>query len=53
MKSTTELPPINQQGLEICSTPREEMSLVPLDTFPYEFPGKEIRINFELSLIHI
>jgi len=47
MKST-ELPPINSQGLEICSTPREEMNLVSLDTFPYEFPGKEIRINFEI-----
>lgn len=42
------LQPPNQQGLEICSTPREEMGLFPLDTFPYEFPGKEIRINFEI-----
>ncbi len=42
------LQPPNQQGLEICSTPREEMDLYPLDTFPYEFPGKEIRINFEI-----
>jgi 7-cyano-7-deazaguanine reductase len=48
--STTEtiLPPINQQGLDIRSTPREEMSLYPLDTFPYEFVGREIRINFEI-----
>lgn len=43
------LPPINQQRLDICSTPREEMDLFPLDTFPYEFPGKEIWINFEIT----
>jgi len=49
MKSSTELPPINQQGLDICATPRKEMNLFPLDTFPYEFPGKEIRINFEIT----
>ena len=47
-KETT-LPPVNQQGLDICSTPRAEMNLYPLDTFPYEFPGKEIRINFEIT----
>ena len=40
--------PINQQGLKIESTPREEMNLFPLDTFAYEFPGKEIKINFEI-----
>lgn len=44
----TSLPPINQQGLDIRSTPREEMNLYPLDTFPYEFVGREIRINFEI-----
>lgn len=38
----------NQQGLNIRSTPREEMGLYPLDTFPYEFPGKEIKIAFEI-----
>ena len=38
----------NQQGLDIRSTPREEMGLYPLDTFPYEFPGKEIKIKFEI-----
>ena len=38
----------NQQGLDIRSTPREEMKLFPLDTFPYEFPGKEIKIRFEI-----
>ena len=44
----TALPPPNQQGLDIRSTPREEMKLYPLDTFPYEFVGREIRIRFEL-----
>jgi 7-cyano-7-deazaguanine reductase len=42
------LPPVNTQGLEIRSTPREEMNLYPLDTFAYEFVGREIRINFEM-----
>ncbi len=42
------LPPTNQQGLDICSTPRAEMNLVPLDTFAYEFPGRAIEINFEI-----
>ncbi|HYE66868.1 MAG TPA: preQ(1) synthase [Pyrinomonadaceae bacterium] len=44
----TTLPPVNRQGLEIRSTPREEMNLYPLDTFSYEFAGREIRINFEI-----
>lgn len=39
---------LNQQGLEIRPTPREEMDLYPLDTFLYEFPGREIKINFEM-----
>jgi len=39
---------MNQQCLDIQSTPREEMNLFPLDTFAYEFPGSEIRINFEI-----
>ncbi len=38
----------NQQGQNIQSTPREEMQLYPLDTFAYEFPGKEIKIEFEI-----
>ena len=42
------MPAPNQQGLDIRSTPREEMNLYPLDTFPYEFSGKEIKINFEI-----
>lgn len=40
--------PANQQGLDIRSTPRAEMGLYPLDTFEYEYPGREIRINFEM-----
>jgi 7-cyano-7-deazaguanine reductase len=49
--STTETistPPVNQQGLDIRSTPREEMNLYPLDTFSYEYVGREIHINFEI-----
>ena len=45
--STTLAPP-NQQGLDIQSTPRQQMNLSPLDTFPYEFAGKDIKINFEI-----
>lgn len=45
----TVLPPPNQQKLDIRSTPREEMNLYPLDTFPYEFVGREIRIKFEIT----
>jgi 7-cyano-7-deazaguanine reductase len=44
------LPPSgsNQQGLDIRPTPRAEMGLYPLDSFPYEFPGKEIWVEFEM-----
>ena len=44
----TILPQPNKQDLELRSTPREEMNLYPLDTFPYEFPGREIKINFAI-----
>lgn len=44
----TELPPANRQGLDIRSTPRAEMRLYPLDTFAYEYVGREIEIAFEL-----
>src|SRR6266446_7428986 len=43
-----ELAEPNQQGLDIRATPRAEMKLYPLDTFPYEFPGREIKIHFDL-----
>lgn len=46
--SATNLPPVNAQGLDIRSTPRAEMRLYPLDTFPYEYVGREIEIAFEL-----
>ncbi|HXD33454.1 MAG TPA: preQ(1) synthase [Pyrinomonadaceae bacterium] len=42
------LPDVNQQGLDIRSTPRAEMKLYPLDTFAYEFLGREIEIDFEM-----
>jgi 7-cyano-7-deazaguanine reductase len=48
MTTETVLPPVNQQGLDIRSTPRDEMNLFPLDTFAYEFVGREIKINFEM-----
>lgn len=43
------LQPGNEQGLDIRSTPREEMDLFPLDTFAYEFPGRKIKIDFEIT----
>jgi len=42
------LPPTNQQNLDIRSTPREEMNLAALDTFQYEYAGREIWIDFEI-----
>jgi len=42
------LPLLNQQNLDIRSTPREEMSLYPLDSFEYEYKGREIWVDFEI-----
>jgi len=42
------LPPVNQQNLPIRSTPREEMSLYALDSFEYEYRGREIWVEFEI-----
>ncbi len=42
------IPPVNRQALEIRPTLRAEMNLYPLDTFPYEFAGREITITFEM-----
>lgn len=42
------LPPTNQQGLDIRSTPREEMNLFPIDSFKYEYVGREIWIDFTI-----
>lgn len=38
----------SQECLDIRPTPREEMQLYPLDTFPYEFPERETKISFEI-----
>ena len=46
--AATALPPVNQQGLDIRSTPRAEMELYPLDSFPYEYAGREIWVEFEM-----
>jgi 7-cyano-7-deazaguanine reductase len=42
------VPAANQQQLDIRPTPREEMELTPLDTFEYEYAGKEIWVEFEM-----
>jgi 7-cyano-7-deazaguanine reductase len=44
-----EMQPTNQQGLDVRSTPRDQMNLFALDTFAYEFPGREIKIDFEIT----
>ena len=38
----------NEQGLDIRSTPRSEMDLFPLDSFPYEYAGREVWVEFEI-----
>lgn len=48
MLDNYDLPPTNQQNLDIRSTPREEMELFPLDTFQYDYAGREIWIDFEI-----
>ncbi len=49
MLDEVNLPPINQQNLDIRSTAREAMNLFPLDTFKYEYAGREIWIDFEIT----
>jgi 7-cyano-7-deazaguanine reductase len=39
---------VNTQGLDIRQTPRDEMHLLPLDTFLYDYSGSEIWIDFEI-----
>ena len=39
---------VNSQGLNIRPTARSEMNLAPLDSFAYEFAGKEIWVEFEI-----
>lgn len=45
-----QLPPVREvtpeASIAIRSTPREMMSLWPLDTFAYEYPGQRIEISF-------
>ena len=48
MSDSSSLAPVNIQELDIRSTPREEMDLVQLDTFEYEYPGRKIWIDFEI-----
>ncbi|MGI8469619.1 MAG: preQ(1) synthase [Pyrinomonadaceae bacterium] len=48
MSDAFNLAPANRQNLDIRPTPRGEMNLYPLDTFQYEFVGREIWIEFEM-----
>jgi 7-cyano-7-deazaguanine reductase len=48
MLDEIKLPPTNRQNLDIRSTARAEMNLFPLDTFRYEYAGREIWIDFEI-----
>ena len=48
MLDEVKVPAANQQQLDIRSTPRHEMDLTPLDTFEYEYVGREIWIEFEM-----
>jgi 7-cyano-7-deazaguanine reductase len=48
MSDSSRPAPVNIQNLDIRSTPREEMDLVPLDTFEYEYSGRRIWIDFEI-----
>ncbi len=42
------IPAENLQQLPIAPTPRAEMNLYPLDTFAYEFVGREIWVEFDM-----
>ena len=42
------LPPVNQQNLDIRSTLREEMNLYALDSFGYDYAGRDIWVEFEI-----
>ena len=48
MSDSSSMGPVNIQVLDIRSTPREEMDLVQLDTFDYEYSGSRIWIDFEI-----
>jgi len=48
MSDRSDLGPVNIQELDIRSTPREELQLTPLDTFEYDYTGRNIWIDFEI-----
>ena len=48
MSDQAKLQPENLQQLDIKPTPREEMNLGELDTFAYEFVGREVWVEFEM-----
>ena len=48
MLDNINLPPVNQQNLDIRSTPRAEMSLYALDSFKYDYAGRDIWVEFEI-----
>ncbi|HVF56907.1 MAG TPA: preQ(1) synthase [Pyrinomonadaceae bacterium] len=49
MSLTETAPPVvSGQGLDIRPTPRQEMNLYPLESFPYEYAGREIHVRFEM-----
>ena len=48
MSDRSDLGPVNIQELDIRSTPHEELQLTPLDTFEYEYTGRNIWIDFEI-----
>jgi 7-cyano-7-deazaguanine reductase len=48
MSEEARLEPENLQNLNITPTPRNEMGLFPLDTFAYEFAGRDIWVEFEM-----
>jgi 7-cyano-7-deazaguanine reductase len=48
MLDDAKLPAENRQNLPITPTPRDAMDLYPLDTFAYEFAGREVWVEFEM-----
>jgi len=48
MSDSSSAAQVNIQGLDIRSTPRDELDLSPLDTFEYEYTGRNIWIDFEI-----
>ena len=48
MSDSSAVGSVNIQNLDIRSTPREELNLTPLDTFEYEYAGRNIWIDFEI-----